>query len=86
VLLTLFKIVRKLASDLRDQCLLYILCSFNESHAAHHVVSIFHTEDLSDLFRDGDASTRDYFGEEWNVFFLDLDWQLCASGKWLRTR
>ncbi len=66
--------------------LLYVLCSLNESHAAHHVVSVFDTEDLSDLFGDGDASARDYFSEEGNVFLLDLDWQRYVSGKWLRTR
>jgi len=44
------------------------------------MIAIFDAEYFSDLFRDGYASACDYFCEEWNVFFLDLDRQLLASG------
>ena len=63
-----------------------VLGSLHEPHAAHNVVSIFHAEDFSYLFRYSDSPTCYYFSEEGNVFFLNLDRQLLASGKWLRTQ
>ncbi len=60
--------------------------SFDEPNAAEYVISVFDSEDLSDLFGDGYSSPCDNFCKEGNVFFLDLYRQLTASGKWLRTR
>jgi len=66
--------------------LLYVFGPFYEPYAAHDMISILDTEDFPDLFRYSDSSASDYFSEEGNVFFLNLDRQLLASGKWLRTR
>lgn len=56
--------------------LLDFLGLLDEPDAAHHVISVFHAEDFSDLFRNGDAASSDDFCEEWNVFFIHLDGQV----------
>ncbi len=61
--------------------LLYIFGPFDEPHAAHYVVAVFDAEYFSDLFRNGDSSTCDYFCEEGDVLLLDLNRQLYASGQ-----
>ncbi len=61
--------------------LLYVLSSLYQPDAAHDVVAIFDSEDLSDLFRYGDSSTRDDFSEEWNVFLVNLYRQELTSGR-----
>jgi hypothetical protein len=66
--------------------LLYVLGPLYEPHAAHDVISIFHAEDFPNLLWYGDSSARYYLSEEGNVFFLNLNRQLLASGKWLRTQ
>jgi len=66
--------------------LLYVLGPLYEPHATHNVISILHAEDFSYLFWYGDSSACYYFSEEGNVFFLNLNRQLLASGKWLRTQ
>ena len=45
------------------------------------MVAVFDAEYFPDLFWDGYASACDYFCEEGDVFFLDLDRQLLASGQ-----
>ena len=59
--------------------LFYVFRSFDESYSTHDVIAIFDAEDFSDFFRDSDSSARYYFGEERNVFFIDLYGQLFAS-------
>jgi hypothetical protein len=66
--------------------LLYVFGPFYEPYAAHDMVSILDAEDFPDFFGYSDSSARYYFSEEGNVFFFNLDRQLLASGKWLRTR
>jgi hypothetical protein len=65
----------------RGRLLLYVFCSFDESYAAHDMVAVFDSEYLPDFFWDSYSSACDDFCEERNVFFLDLYWQLLASGQ-----
>ena len=66
--------------------LLYVFGVFDESYSAHDVVTIFDPEYFSYFFGYCYPSACDYFCEEGNVFFLDLDRHYCSRGKWLRTR
>ena len=86
VLMSLFKIVRILRHEQAEISLFYVLSSFDESYPAHDMVSVFYPEDLSNLFRDRNASACNNFSKEGNVILLDLDRQRLASGKWLRTQ
>jgi hypothetical protein len=61
--------------------LLYVLGALDKSDSAHDVVAVFDAEYFPDLFWDGYSSACDYFCEEGNVFFLDLNRQLLASGQ-----
>ena len=66
--------------------LFYVFGPLYEPYTTHDVVSIFHAEDFSNFLWYGDSSARYYFGEEGDIFFLNLNRQLLASGKWLRTQ
>ena len=46
-----------------------------ETYSAHDMVSIFHSEDFPNLFRDCYPSTCYDLSKEWNVFFIHLYWQ-----------
>ena len=55
--------------------LLDVFGSLYEPNSAHDVVTVFHSEDFPNLFRDSYPSTCDYFGKERNVLFVNLNWQ-----------
>ena len=61
--------------------LLYVLGTLDKSYPAHDMVAVLDAEYFPDLFWDGYSSARDYFCEEGDAFFLDLDRQLLASGQ-----
>ena len=55
--------------------LLDVFGSLYEPYSAHDMVTVFHSEDFPNLFRDRYPSTRYYFGKERNVLFINLNWQ-----------
>jgi len=46
-----------------------------EPDSTHDMVSIFHSEDFPNLFRDRYPSSGYDFSKERNVLFIDLNWQ-----------
>ena len=55
--------------------LLDVFGSLHEPHSTHYMVTVFHSEDFPNLFRDRYPSTCYYFGKEGNVLFVNLNWQ-----------
>jgi hypothetical protein len=55
--------------------LLDVFGSLYEPYSAHDMVTVFHSKDFPNLFRDRYPSTCYYFGKERNVLFVNLNWQ-----------
>jgi len=55
--------------------LLDIFGPLYQTYSAHDMVTVFHSEDLPNLFRDRYPSTCYYFGKERNVLLINLNWQ-----------
>ncbi len=55
--------------------LLDVFGSLYEPYSTHDMVTVLHSEDFPNLFRDSNPSPRYYFGKEGNVLFVNLNWQ-----------
>jgi hypothetical protein len=55
--------------------LLDVFGSLYEPYSAHDMVSVFHSEDFPNLFRDRYPSSGYDLSKEWNVLLIHLNWQ-----------
>ena len=55
--------------------LLDVFGSLDEPYSAHDMVTVFHSEDFPNLFRDRYSSACYHFCKERNVLFINLNWQ-----------
>ena len=75
----LFKIVRNEhpagAHAGSVNALLDVFSPLYEPHSAHDMISVFHSEDFPNLFRDSYPSSGYDLSKERNVLLIHLNWQ-----------